>query len=321
MGLFSISDDKVVLPADNAAVKESTINKSQSHLRRSENNESHNNNTNTPHVQQSQQSSNISTPWSTASMFESWISSTSSGAQLVYHNPSYLLLISSIPLLTGAVMGYRKAFMTGGGETTSYGSSTSFLSQLVFPEDVAKVKKVAQHSGKTTSSSASKVNASRASFKPSSSILVRAEPATLAASALGIGSLLSLGGVGLMAAGVFYASGAESMQDLTEKWRQWTPRKLRQWEQFCGIARVEDRHKLKYASDPDVQQVKQLNLDEDEEVEYYKRKYIPELYEDEDEGEGEGVIDIMMNAGKGNAIDAPSASTSINSTDNTNIKR
>jgi len=90
----------------------------------------------------------------------------------------------------------------------------------------------------------------------------------LAFRALGIGSLLSVGGVGLLTAGVFYASGCNTLQELIFSWRRWTPARRREMEQTFGI-------KPKSMEHEDVKAT--AHMTEDEEWDFIKKKYIPEL--------------------------------------------
>jgi len=90
----------------------------------------------------------------------------------------------------------------------------------------------------------------------------------LAFRALAVGSLLSVGGVGLLTAGVFYASGCNTLQELIFSWRRWTPARRREMEQTFGI-------KPKSIEHEDVKAT--AHMTEDEEWDFIKKKYIPEL--------------------------------------------
>lgn len=90
----------------------------------------------------------------------------------------------------------------------------------------------------------------------------------IAFKALGIGSMLSIGGVGLLTAGVFHWSGCQTLQELIDTWREWTPRKRIELETKFGIQPKSMQHE-------DVVATK--GMTEEEEWEYIKRKYIPEL--------------------------------------------
>ena len=67
---------------------------------------------------------------------------------------------------------------------------------------------------------------------------------------------------------VFKATGSESLDDLIQKCRKWTPNKRKEFEQQFGI-------KPKSMEHEDVKATK--GMTEDEEWEFIKNKYIPEL--------------------------------------------
>ncbi len=71
---------------------------------------------------------------------------------------------------------------------------------------------------------------------------------------------------------MFKATGSESLDDLLTKCRKWTPNKRKQLEQRFGI-------KPKSMEHEDVKATK--GMTEDEEWEFIKKKYIPELAEKE----------------------------------------
>jgi len=209
------------------------------------------------------------------STFDEWITLQTQG----FVRPSHLLLLSSIPLFTGAFIGYRRAMKTnieGSLASTPSSESPSLLSQLVFPEEAPRVAQNSRYASDTIKITPENL-VSASNYRPSSSVLVKAEPAALAISALAIGSLLSLGGVGLLASGIFYASGADSLDELLKSLRQWVPQKRQSIEHYWGISSLDER----YASDEDVKIIRQYKLNEDQEIEYYRRKYMPEYQDDE----------------------------------------
>jgi len=95
--------------------------------------------------------------------------------------------------------------------------------------------------------------------------------------ALGVGSLLSVGGVGLMTAGVFFASGCSNLQELLSTWRRWTPERRRDMERTFGIRPKSREHEDVLAT---------AHMTEEEEWEFIKEKYIPELVEGGEGGRG-----------------------------------
>lgn len=68
--------------------------------------------------------------------------------------------------------------------------------------------------------------------------------------------------------GVFYASGCNTLQELIFSWRRWTPARRREMEQTFGI-------KPKSMEHEDVKAT--AHMTEDEEWDFIKKKYIPEL--------------------------------------------
>jgi hypothetical protein len=96
--------------------------------------------------------------------------------------------------------------------------------------------------------------------------------------ALALGSMLSVGGVGLLTAGVFLLSGCGTVGELVDCCKAWTPQMRVKIEGYLGIESVTNR----YANNEDVKAA--AGMTEAEEIEFYGRKYIPELfYEDTEE--------------------------------------
>jgi len=94
--------------------------------------------------------------------------------------------------------------------------------------------------------------------------------------ALGVGTLFSVGGVGILTAGVFYISGCSTLQELLTTWKTWTPARRRQLEHTLGINPKSMQHEDVKAT---------AGMTEDEEWDFIKEKYIPELAEGKREGE------------------------------------
>jgi hypothetical protein len=102
--------------------------------------------------------------------------------------------------------------------------------------------------------------------------------ARVAIAALGVGSLLSLGGVTLLSASIIRLTGCHSLNEFVDLCRVWTPRKRRQWEKALGLRPKSMQHE-------DVIMTK--GMTEEEEWRYIQQKYIPELNEEGPKAEGE----------------------------------
>jgi hypothetical protein len=87
--------------------------------------------------------------------------------------------------------------------------------------------------------------------------------------------MLSIGGVGLISALVIRASGCDDLNEAINMWREWTPRKRREVEDFFGIQPKSMQHEDVKAT---------AHMTEDAEWEYIKKKYIPELSESDADG-------------------------------------
>lgn len=88
------------------------------------------------------------------------------------------------------------------------------------------------------------------------------------AKAFGYGTILSVGGVSLLTALTFWATGSESTKELIQKCRSWTPRSRRRVEEFFGVPPLEEQ----WRKDEDVQAT--ANMTENEELEYFRRRYV-----------------------------------------------
>mmetsp|Transcript_25889 Transcript_25889/g.37105 ORF Transcript_25889/g.37105 Transcript_25889/m.37105 type:complete len:236 (+) Transcript_25889:74-781(+) len=173
-------------------------------------------------------------------------------------SPAFILLSSSIPLLAGTYVGYRRVVRRG--DVVAH--------DALFEKIIGnKYSSTSISNNVSQSTSVKRV----AAISPN-----KVEPVSIAIKALSLGSMLSIGGVGLISAGVFLLSGCRSMQELVESCKIWTPRMRMKVESYLGIPTALER----YAQDDDIKAVAGLN--EEEELEFYGRKYIPELYEKND---------------------------------------
>jgi len=144
--------------------------------------------------------------------------------------------------------------MVNGPAEVSYPTTSNTSSSAGVLHPIKNIRAVATNSnvaGTADTVAGPIVNASRLGFK-----------------ALGIGSLLSVGGVGLLAAGIFYASGCNTLQELIFSWRRWAPARRREMEQTFGI-------KPKSMEHEDIKAT--AHMTEEEEWDFIKEKYIPEL--------------------------------------------
>ena len=173
-------------------------------------------------------------------------------------SPAFILLSSSIPLLAGSYVGYRRVVRRG--DVVAH--------DALFEKIIGNIY--------TSPSISSNVSQSTSIKRVAAISPHKVEPVSIAIKALSLGSMLSIGGVGLISAGVFLLSGCRSMQELVESCKIWTPRMRMKVESYLGIPTALE----KYAHDDDIQAVAGLN--EEEELEFYGRKYIPELYERND---------------------------------------
>jgi len=195
--------------------------------------------------------------------------------------PGFVLLASSIPVCLGAYGGYKLEInqaATTTPETYSPGSTASgrgVLFKLINsrPEVLNETTlTIAKNVGAT----AAKINVSMPTSS-TATVVQNVNPARVAFKALGIGSLFSVGGFGLLTASVFFFSGCNSLQELISSCRKWTPVKRKELEQKLGIKAQSIEHEDVKAT---------AHMTEDEEWEYIKRKYIPELIENETNSKG-----------------------------------
>ena len=187
-------------------------------------------------------------------------------------SPTQVLLSSSIPLLAGTYFGYIRALRRG--DVTAHDEGCSLFENMML---------VNKSNSRMPTATVETISGSmEASIRREARKTKTIEPAFLAIKALSLGTMLSIGGVGLLSAGAFYVSGCRSMQELIDSWKTWTPQMRIKVENFFGIS-AHARNTC-YHQDVDVKAV--AGMTEDEEIEYYKRKYIPELYENENTDTG-----------------------------------
>jgi len=201
--------------------------------------------------------------------------------------PIHLLLVSSVPMCLGAYSGYKlelgrsaaaaaaataaaskKAGKNVAADMYTPGFTTrgSGLLKRVVGEEVSA-------SAKTTTNAKIRIGNANANITGGTSTsAVKVNPGILAFRALGVGSLLSIGGVGLLTFGVFKVLGCNSLQEMILLCETWAPRKRRELENRWGIRPKSLQHE-------DVKATQHMN--EEQEWEYLKRKYIPELIDDD----------------------------------------
>jgi hypothetical protein len=148
----------------------------------------------------------------------------SSTSQQSFITPGRAFLFSSIPLTLGTYLGYRRAM-----------HESSMSMQSVAVDTIA------------SASSSSTTNNNKAGIpKPTTVMVSTIPPPVIAARALILGSLVSLSGTSLLVAGIFYASGCHSLEDLMSTWKRWAPRKLREFEGAIGLqSRGDERRSSK----------------------------------------------------------------------------
>jgi hypothetical protein len=174
--------------------------------------------------------------------------------------PVHFITFGSLPLIFGAYAGYRKEIIQINRKNYSPGSTSSGggLINRVLKKEITATKVTSEVTPEAMAMKLKSVNVN---------------PGRLAFTALGIGSLLSIGGVGLITAAVFKASGSDNLDEFLKKLKEWTPRKRKELEDYFGIQPKSMQHE-------DVKATKHMT--EEEEWEYIKMKYIPELLDTSD---------------------------------------
>ena len=186
--------------------------------------------------------------------------------------PVHLIFFASMPLCLGAFAGYKvemnrvaSASASAAADNYSPGSigSGGGLLQRVMGEELNMT--ASEASTKATMSAAESLQLKQ----------IKMDVGRIAFKALGIGSMLSIGGVGLLTAGIFKVSGCDSLEDMIQTWRVWTPRKRRELEEWLGVDPKSNKHEDVVAT---------RGMTEGEEWEFIKKKYIPELVDSDGDG-------------------------------------
>ena len=195
--------------------------------------------------------------------------------------PASALLVSSLPLVIGGYIGYRRALQ----ESSSSSSTTKLSNTMVSSyKGNSILGQIIMHP-ETPISSSSSTNATSIVPKPTNNSIVNATtpPPILAARALVLGSILSITATSLLVSGIFYASGCNSLDELISTWKSWAPNKLHQVENALGITAVgEGRRLAKFEYEQAIK-----GMTEEEELEYVRKKYGKEIqWENADDKEG-----------------------------------
>ena len=199
--------------------------------------------------------------------------------------PVHFIFIASLPLCLGAFAGYRvemKNIASSTADQYSPGSTATgggLLRKVMSEEMKSSFDKITKTNNSAPASLSKKaIDASKTAVENVEMKRVRSDIGRIAFKALGLGSMLSIGGVGLLTAGIFKLSGCGSLQEMLQTWREWTPRQRKALEDKFGIDPKSMQHE-------DVKATK--GMTEDEEWEFIKKKYIPELVDDDSNSEGE----------------------------------
>lgn len=208
----------------------------------------------TPSSSSSNDTPSITTPLSNLPQF---LPSPSSSSFTI--TPGLGLLAASFPLFAGTYIGYRREVIHAQSKNTSYIEKlSSKLSPTESSFSSSKSIRIPRPSSSSTSISSSTAVA-----------VTEVSPAFFARAFL-YGTLLSIGGVSFLSAGVFYATGCHSLEELLESCREWTPKTKQRFESMLGVK----DSKSQWENDVDVKNTKDMN--EDEELEYYTNKYAGE---------------------------------------------
>lgn len=134
--------------------------------------------------------------------------------------PGRAFLFSSIPLTLGTYLGYRRAL-----------HESSLSMQSAAGEAVATSL---NHSASTNSKALPVLP------RPNNALVGTIPAPVIAARALLLGTLVSLSSTSILVAGIFYASGCHSLEELMITWKRWAPRKLREVEGVLGLGNKGD---------------------------------------------------------------------------------
>lgn len=174
-------------------------------------------------------------------------------------SPVNFLLFASVPFVFGSYIGYKRSFSSG---------NTELVARRI----------LAARRGGTRAASSTTPPASVAARSATEAVVgssLNPDGPLMAARALGIGTMLSIGGVSLLSAAVFYFSGYDSISAMIEGCRAWAPAKRRQLEVIVGLPRSPS------LDHPDFEATR--GMSEDDELDYVKKKYLSGLYENKDE--------------------------------------
>jgi hypothetical protein len=163
--------------------------------------------------------------------------------------PAHVLAIGSLPFCIGAYVGYQR--------------------------QVDKALKEQQKRQAARSKSTVPLSKAKAAFVRAK---LTAEGRVLAARALGIGTLLSFGGFGMICAFTFYASGYRSWNEAVTSVRRWGRKRRSVIEESYGFD-------LGFRDHPDAKAIKDMT--EDEELEYIQKKYLSNVTDEEGAGDGQ----------------------------------
>lgn len=186
-------------------------------------------------------------------------------------SPASILFISSVPLVAGTYIGYRRVLRQG--DVIAPSKHNTALTNTVTNSKAYS----------STSVSTSRAGSIPITTTPTQALLrttavtaaSKVKPVSIAMQALALGTMLSVGGVGILTGGIFLISGCRTLRELVHCCQEWTPQMRVKVEGYLGIESASNR----YANDEDVKAA--AGMTEAEEIEYYGRKYIPELfYED-----------------------------------------
>ena len=199
--------------------------------------------------------------------------------------PVHFIFVASLPLCLGAFAGYRvemKNIASSTADQYSPGSTASgggLLRRVMSEEMRSSFDKLTNNNSISKSSSKKAIDASKAAVENVEMKRVKSDVGRIAFKALGLGSMLSIGGVGLLTGFIFMLSGSASLQEMLQTWREWTPRQRKALEDKLGIDPKSLQHE-------DVKATK--GMTEEQEWEFIKKKYIPELVDDASNEDSEG---------------------------------
>lgn len=182
--------------------------------------------------------------------------------------PVHLGFFASVPLCFGAYLGYKSEIHQTGQSGLKHKLHSSRVSASV--GGLLKRSNGNFRNKKKSSNQIVVKRPERINIRDGSKLQIDA--GRLAFKALGIGSLLSVGGMGLITVLVLRVSGCRTLREMIYKCQEWAPRKRKEFEDYFGIEPSTN-------CDEDLRVTK--NMTEKEEWEYIKKKYIPELCDED----------------------------------------